>query len=162
MPHECCPPAEIVRKVSPPATAVGTGTSESGSPVPVCERVLAPQHRAIPAVVTAQLCPPPAEMALNVWPGAIAVGKLRSLVEESPICAVALPPQHHADWSAARAQVWTAPLAMATQCVSAATACGTLRSAPRPSPSCPTPSAPQQMPVPETSSEQVCAPPAAS
>src|SRR5690349_11078143 len=105
MPQECCPPAEIVRKVSPPATAVDTRTSESGSPVPVWVRVFAPQHCAAAAVVTAQLCPPPAEMVRKVWPGAIGVGKGWSVVEELPIWPDGLPPQHHADWSVATAQV---------------------------------------------------------
>src|SRR5512142_390278 len=162
MPQECCPPAETTRRGSPPATAVGTSTSESRSPVPVCDRVFAPQHCAVPAAVTPQLCPPPAEMVLKVWPGAIIVGKSWSLVEEFPICADGLPPQHHADWSAATAQVCKAPVLITSQRVSPAIPCGVDRSMPTPSPSWPELPAPQQIAIPDVSRPQVCAPPAAT
>ena len=53
---------------------------------------LLPQHSAVPSDRSAQVCAPPAEIAVKVWLPKTAVGRRRSVVELSPSCPASLLP----------------------------------------------------------------------
>jgi hypothetical protein len=79
MAQECPPPALTLMNVNPPLTATGVGIIEPVELLPSWDDQFAPQQYAVPVVVMAQVCCPPALIWLKRRPPATGTGTVLQL-----------------------------------------------------------------------------------
>src|SRR6266700_2466467 len=147
----------------PPYTGIGVDVFASPPLSPSSPEVLSPQQYAVLSAAMAQVCSPPAAMAVNTWPPATACAEsLHELMVTLPSSPWLLEPQQYAAPPEVRAHVWSSPAArVANDRPPAETRPGTESPASSGRPSCAPSFAPQQEAIPSESA-QVWAAPAAT
>lgn len=111
MPHVCEPPAAIDWNPWFPAVdRTGTGRLRLlREPSPTWPKRLAPQQKAAPSAVSAQVCPAPTLISANRCVAFTAVGPGRSVELPSPSWPLALLPQQYASPAGVSPQMWPSP-----------------------------------------------------
>jgi len=79
MAQEWLPPALTLTNVNPPLTATGVGIIDPVEPLPSWDDQFAPQQYAVPVVVMAQVCCPPALIWLKRRPPVTGTGTVLQL-----------------------------------------------------------------------------------